>query len=117
MYLGEVKITENMDLSELVFSGGSAAYGIVSDKNEKTDEEPKKEETKEKFGCAQVIEGFYKGKNSISDIAVTLQSDMPFIPVCYRTGVLFYNEKIENVKIASMSDIYFSIESYKIKPE
>ena len=117
LYLGEVKITENMDLSELVFSGGSAAYGIVSDKNEKTEEEPKKEETKEKFGCAQVIEGFYKGKNSISDIAVTLQSDMPFIPVCYRTGVLFYNEKIENVKIASMSDIYFSIESYKIKPE
>ena len=58
---------------------------------------------------------FYKGKNSISDVAVTLQNDMPFIPVCYRMGVLFCNENIENLNMASLSDIYFSIESYKIK--
>ena len=49
----------------------------------------------------------------MADIAVALQNEMPFVPVCYRTGVLFYNDKIENVKDSSVSDIYFSIASYK----
>ena len=70
---------------------------------------------KELLDCAKVINGFYKGKNSINDVASTLQSDMPIIPLCYRTGVLFCNENIENVDTASASDIYFSIESYKLK--
>ena len=115
LYLGEVKITENMDFSSLVLSGGSAAYGIKSSKDEKEDDQEEKSKEKETFDCAKVIKDFYKGKNSISDVAVTLQSDMPIIPVCYRTGVLFCNENIENVNMSSMSDIYFSIESYKIK--
>ena len=42
-------------------------------------------------------------------------SEMPVIPICYRTGIIFSNEKIENVKNSSYSDIYFSIESYSIK--
>ncbi len=127
LYLGEVKITENMDFSELVSSGGSAAYGLkmVKAKNEtekETEEEIKEETEKEtetttKLDCEKVIKGFYKGKNSINDVAVTLQSDMPIIPVCYRLGVLFSNENIENVNNSSLSDIYFSIESYKIKED
>jgi len=60
----------------------------------------------------EVLNGFYEGKNSITDLASVLQTEMPFIPVCYRTGVLFYNDNIENVNKSSASDIYFSIESY-----
>ncbi len=121
LYLGEVKITENMDFSELVSADGSAAYGMKSSKTEEKDSEDKekteKEEKKEKetLTCAEIIKGFYKSKNSINDVAVTLQSDMPVIPICYRLGILICNENIENVKNSSLSDIYFSIEDYKIK--
>ena len=87
----------------LFFSGRLGALKEENDKKSK------------KLSCAKVIEGFYKGKNSINDVAITLQNDMPFIPVCYRTGVLFCNENIENMNKASLSDIYFSIESYKFK--
>ena len=118
LYLGEVKLTENMDFYNLVSVDGSASFGIEP-KSPKTDDDTKKENAKESskelLDCAKVIKGFYKGKNSINDVAVTLQSDMPIIPICYRTGVLFCDENIENVKNASASDIYFSIESYKIK--
>ena len=130
LYLGEVKITENMDLSQLVSLGGSAAYGInnpkATDEDEKTDneaqtdtkeEKPEEETETESFDCAKIIKGFYSGKNSINDVAVTLQSDMPIIPICYRTGVLFSDENIEKVDMASLSDIYFSIESYNFKSE
>ncbi len=145
LYLGEVKITENMDLTPLVSVDGSAAYGIkpveeTEDKDtEQTDdaeaeddsEEDSEDEVdseaeeasgdiandknKELLTCAKVMINFYNGKNSINDVAVILQNDMPFIPVCYRLGVLFCNENIENMNKTSLSDIYFSIESYKIK--
>jgi hypothetical protein len=62
-----------------------------------------------------VINGLYSGSNSIADVAAVLQSEMPFIPLCYKTGVLFYSDSIENVKNSSASDIYFSIESYIVK--
>ena len=115
------KITENMDLGSLVSVDGSAAFGIKAAKGSKkqdapqTDTENEKPKDKELLDCARIINGFYKGKNSINDVAVTLQSDMPIIPICYRTGVLIRNENIEGVDNASVSDIYFSIESYKIK--
>lgn len=126
LYLGEINITENMDLSQLVMSDGTAAYGIKLIEKNETDQEDQTQETvseeteqekptEELLTCANIIKGFYKGKNSIGDVAVTLQSDMPVIPVCYRTGVLFTNENIESIDATSESDIYFSIESYKFK--
>lgn len=119
LYLGEVRITENMDFGNLVSVEGSAAFGIktvsLKDVSKTEDNEKQEKKDKELLDCAKVINGFYKGKNSINDVASTLQSDMPIIPLCYRTGVLFCNENIENVDTASASDIYFSIESYKLK--
>lgn len=118
LYLGEVKITENMDLSNLVCYGGTAAYGIPTQAPlQETQDGEIIIPSAENLACSQVINGFYKGENSINDVAVTLQNDMPIIPLCYRTGVLLCNENIENVSNSSISDIYFSIESYKIKKD
>lgn len=121
LYLGEVKITENMDFSELITSGGSSAYGIKTITS--TAQEEINSQAQEaapeipSLSCERVIKGFYGGENSINDVAMTLQSDMPIIPICYRLGVLFCNENIENANNASLSDIYFSIESYKFKKD
>ena len=123
LYFGEVALTPNMDLSSLVTEGGSAAYGVkkpqVSDSQASSDPENVSEAESAvptEFAsatAAELIDGLYSGKNTVADIASVLQTEMPIIPVCYRTGVLFYNENIENVNNSSASDIYFSIESYK----
>lgn len=128
LYLGEVQITPNMDLSSLVTEGGSAAYGIKKLQTPSADSESFVTEAEQATSsptdgaaapeeqsadAAELIEGFYSGKNTVADVASVLQNEMPFIPVCYRTGVLFYNDNIENVNNSSASDIYFSIESYK----
>ena len=121
LYFGEVALTPNMDLSSLVTEGGSAAYGIkkqIEDKDvdsaDEAAEDTESTQENEESGAtaAQLIEGLYNGQNTVSDVASVLQTEMPFIPVCYRTGVLFYNDHIENVNNSSKSDIYFSIESY-----
>ncbi len=102
LYLAEVKLTENMDISSLIHKGGSAAYGIR--KSKKNNDSQKT--------IDEVLKGFNEGKNSITDLATVLQGQMPFVPLCYRTATLFYNDKIENVNNSSESDIYFSIDSY-----
>lgn len=130
LYLAEVAITPNMDISSLVTEGGSAAYGIK--KPEKKEDEKKADEKTEQTGstestvsdteqaeeqsltAAELVNGFYAGTNTLADLSSVLQTEMPVIPLCYRTGVLFYNDKIENVNNSSCSDIYFSIDSYSV---
>ena len=125
LFLGEVKLTDNMDISCLVSTGGSAAYGLpvanngtVENSDDSTDAEQQSPVSTEPdlslIAPGDVVNGFYEGYNTIADIASVLQTNMPFVPVCYRTGVLFCNEKIENIKSFSASDIYSSINSYII---
>ena len=130
LYLAEVAKTPNMDISSLVTEGGSAAYGIK--KPEKKEDEKKADEKTEQTSstestasdtqqteeqsltAAELVSGFYAGTNTLADLSSVLQTEMPIIPLCYRTGVLFYNDKIENVNNSSCSDIYFSIDSYSV---
>ena len=115
-YLAEVNISENMDMRPLVLQGGSAAFGI-NNTSQPQDHQSTEEAviSQESNSWADVVNRFYLGETSVSDVATVLQTDMPIIPICYRTGILFCNDNIENISNSSKSDIYFSIESYKFK--
>lgn len=122
LYLGEVKLLNNMDMSGLVIPGGSAAYGVganaVADGTEAPADDTSAEEAEQTptaLSCKDMIDGFYAGNKTVTDVAGTLLTEMPQIPVCYRLGLLFYSSDIENGVEASVSDIYFSIERYTFK--
>lgn len=134
LYLGEIKLNRNMDISSLVLKGGSAAYGMPEapkksenkkDKENKEDEKeeeaakPEEEEIPEDFdgetSYISVIEGYRKGENSVTDIASSLLSSMPVIPLLYRSAVVFYSDEIENIGEVSCYDIFFSADKYKVK--
>lgn len=100
LYLAEININENMDLSPLLCSGGSAAYGIPATKTDTSAEE------NQGIALEQVVNGSYNGVNNISDIAALAVSQMPIIPVCYRTGILFCSNEIENPSVSLIGDIY-----------
>lgn len=109
LFIGEIKITDNMDFSSMLLKGGSAAYGFADYTQIAEAQEPATEKT---VTSSDLINGFYSGNNSITDVAFILQDEMPFVPICFRTGVLFYNDNIENVSKSSETDIYSSIDSY-----
>ncbi len=109
LYLGEVKLTENMDISSLVIPGASAAYGVQSTTV------PVEEGMTAPATAADIVTAFYKGEAEITDVVAALQTEMPIIPVCYRTGVLFCKDGVKNVKGASQSDIFLNISLYKLK--
>lgn len=125
LYLGEVQVLNNMDFTNLVVAGGSAAFGVKPSKPEQNDEnkptvstedEDEPEDTQDtalKNSCEQILNSYHKGECGINDVAGVLLTEMPHIPVCYLNGVLFYDSAITGGVAASSSDIYFSFENYE----
>lgn len=98
LYLGEVKLDNNFDISQLVVSGGSCAYGKV-------------ENSEENFADVQnVVANYRSGTASVTNVITAIQSQMPFIPVCYRNGIVFYNEDIDDGLTFSEDDIFLSVD-------
>ncbi len=108
LYLAEVSINDNMDLTELLCSGGKAAYGIEKIIEDKKTEE-KNEQVEEKpqtVKLEQVVNGLYSGTSTVSDVATMAISEMHIIPVCYRTGILFCSGEVKDPSVNSSMDIY-----------
>lgn len=101
LYIGEVNILDNMDMTELLCAGGQAAYGI-------TNEDPSNITTQ------KMIENFYNGTATVADIAAYAISEMPIVPICYRTGVLLCCEDVKTTAQGYYGNIYFPINSMKI---
>ncbi len=122
LYLGEIQVLPNMDLKQLTVSGGTAAYGVsggttadTADSEDADGEAEAPTEPTQKSNCTAVFESYHSGTCAISDVAGTLLTEMPQIPICYRNGVFFNSDKITDGVVASHSDIYFSIENYQFK--
>ena len=120
LYLGEVRILNNMDISALVLPGGSAAWGVINQGNS-TPSAPSTssatdttEDVINSFSnLSNIMSDFYSGKTTVADVATGVQTAMPIIPLCFRNGLLFYDEEISGSITASLSDIFYSISEFK----
>ena len=121
LYLGEITVLNNMDFSQLVISGGSAAYGVTNQNTAENADNTTGEDTQtapdgagqQSNNCEQIIAAYHNSACGIGDVAGTLLTEMPQIPVCYLNGVLFYDSAIKGGVEASSSDIYLSFENYE----
>lgn len=116
LYLAEVKINNNFDLSELIVPGGKCAYGIAGktqvDENEIIQpDEPVQNTTAINNDLTDLVRRYKNGTVTISQLISAVSSQMPFIPVCYRSGILFYNSKIEGINTASSVDLFMSFKN------
>ncbi len=121
LYLGEVQILDNMDMTQLVVPGGSAAFGVGAQKDDTTDSDAQNAENTDaqqnaeptKSSCEQILAAYHNGECGIGDVAGTLLTEMPQIPICFLNGVLFYDSAIKGGVEASSSDIYLKFENYE----
>ena len=112
LYLAEVKILDNMDVSSILCRGGSVAYGIVEQpvpEGENLQNAPQNTSS-----LQNVINGLYKGENTVSDIAAMAISEMPIVPVCYRSGILFCSGKAGGCTEAQENDIFYAVDKLVI---
>ncbi len=95
MYIGEVMLNPDMHLSPFLSPGGALSFGI------------------DPYGsAAQAYSGYLAGEVEMHGFIDTFNEDPPFIPLCYRNGVVAYNRKLNAAKKAISTDLFFGIDSW-----
>ena len=131
LYVAEVRIMGNMDISQLVTYGGSCAYGIAptvtpdpveAEKKNKDKDKDEDEEQAEQtvqpthtLTAATAAANYKKGSMSLGDLITVFNTEMPIIPICYRTGMLLYNDDYTTTPTPSISDPYYNFEKFATK--
>ncbi|MBQ2676749.1 MAG: ABC transporter substrate-binding protein [Clostridia bacterium] len=121
MYLGEVKLNKNFDLSSLfsqhLVSVKTTATTVkttvgTTDPTAPTTDAVKPEVVVE---MDKVYNSYLEGKIKFDEFMSAFSEQMPFVPVCYRLGIVSYSAQITPAAVASVSDAYFNIELLSVK--
>lgn len=95
MYLAEIRLAPNMNLSPLLSSSGAAAQGMVT--------APK---------VAAVYAEYLEGKTDLEQVIAAFFEDTPFVPLCYRTGIIAYTRSLKVAQPGSSEDVFAGIETW-----
>jgi peptide/nickel transport system substrate-binding protein len=94
MYLGEIKLSNNMDISPFLASGGLAAYAAVSNSS-----------------TLAAFNAWRQGTGDINSVASAFTAETPFIPLCYRMGATSYTRGLSGVE-ATNGDVFFNFQKW-----
>ena len=95
LYLGEIRLTGDMNLRPLL-AGGSASYGIQA------------------AGAGAAAYGQYlAGGKTLAEFVEAFVQDVPYIPLCWRKGLAAYSRTMSHIT-PNASDIYYGIESWSL---
>lgn len=94
MYLGEYKISNNMDLNPFLVSGGAASFGVPANSKTLAD-----------------YNSYKSSQKNIKNVADTFYDEMPFIPVCYHLGTVSFSDGLSAVK-STDSNIFYDIDTW-----
>ena len=97
LYLGEVNLTRNMDLTPLFSQGGSVSYGINTSGT----------------SCTAYTQ-FLNGEIAMADFLTAFNDELPIIPLCYRKGISLYARSITVPVISTESDMFYNISEWTI---
>lgn len=96
MYIGEIRLSPNMDLSPLM--GGDAAFGL------------------DPLSAAATRYGqLLSGGCELMDFINTFNEDLPFIPLCYRNGAASYTNAMQSEHGCCDGDVFYDIETWSFK--
>lgn len=95
MYLVEIRLAPNMTLSPLLSSSGAAAQGMVT--------APK---------VTAAYSEYLEGKTDLTQFVSAFYEDTPFVPLCYRTGIIAYTRSLKVAQPGSSEDVFAGIETW-----
>ncbi len=98
LYLGEVKLPDNMDLSVFFTEEGAARYGMrgIELRSDSA------------FALCR------SGQSKPGDLLAVFSEEMPFIPLLFRNGQFCYATRITGVKEATRADPYYSVTEWEV---
>ena len=103
MYLGEVKLTADWDISPLVLPGGALNYGHYSNEN-----------TTKLLSDYLATSGDVEQAKAMSALCQNLSAQAPFLPICFKTSsVLLPSGAVENV-IPTASNPFYNVSDWHV---
>ena len=96
LYIGEIKLSENMSLSG--FFSDSSVTG-----------------TGKNAACIDAYNEMISGKTDIADFINAFNEDMPFVPLCYRLGYMAVSNEFEDNIKANPNDVFENIYQWKFR--
>lgn len=93
LFLGEVMLTDDMDLSAFLYEGGALAYGIDTTA----------------LTCTEVYDRFRAGTADAATFLAAFCEDMPFIPLCMRSGIFHTSRLLKNEILCTPENLYKNI--------
>lgn len=97
LYIGEIRLSPNMDLSPLL-SDGNVSYGI----------DP---ESAASVRYSQLL----SGNCELMDFINTFNEDLPLFPLCYRNAAASYTNSMECNFNCCDSDVFYDIDTWTFK--
>lgn len=95
LYIGEIRLTPNMDLSPLLSAENAAAIGLAADGK-----------------AAQRYAQMLAGDCELMDFVNAFAEDPPFLPLCYRNAVVAYTNAMAGDFNAGESDVFADIATW-----
>lgn len=95
LYIGEVRLTANMDLSPWLTRGGAVSYGIDTN-----------------GAAAKSYAAFCAGEVTAAQFSSVLAEDAPYIPLCWRRGMAAYARELLGVAPCAFN-AYAGLENWK----
>ena len=120
IYLGEIKMTNNMDLKKLIEveeAEQSETYNLHAyDEYENDDEESAEDDSKSSnLTASERYSEFLAGKCELIDFINTFSDDVPLIPICYRNALVSYTNALTADYNPHDTDVFCDIETWSIK--
>lgn len=98
IYIGEVRLPYNMDLSSLLTLGGSVSYGISAES-----------------AAAKRYSQLISGGCELMDFINTFNEDPPFLPLCFRNAAVSYATSLQDCYGCCDGDVFYDIENWSFK--
>ena len=92
MYIGEIRLRDNMDFSTLLTAGYGLGYNT-----------PYCEELTDIYG------DYRESGENIAGVCDRFYTDMPFIPLVFRQGIVSFNREFGAEVVATQQDIFYNI--------
>ncbi|MFI3142381.1 MAG: ABC transporter substrate-binding protein [Clostridia bacterium] len=95
LYVGEIKLSSNMDLSVFFDEDGAANYGISVSESLST-----------------AYSDFISGNIDISTFLSVLDEQRPIIALCYKTSLAYYSRELQYTYLSDSIDIFANVYSW-----
>lgn len=96
LYLAEYSVLNDMDISKL-FTPGEGLYNG-----------PKP------YDSVRTYNNYRLGMGTLEDFIEAFDSEIPFIPICYRMGMIIYSRTLEGVGEVSEDQPFYNMQNWRI---